>query len=880
MNSNKAPLQAKETEVKKTELLKSELETALEKARSLQTALFESNVEVSALQERCHELSTERNIPTALAVQHEQHLVTLNDKVIDISNHADSLQKALFERSFTVEKLTQYIDILSTAYRSEIDRIKQRDQELGQSAKRQQLLENSLSTSIKEIHRQQEIIVEKSDLAATYAKRIALAEEKLARQHRDLMELSHWASKIDKHPLQHAMRRAASRILKVLPRTINSAIRKLVLPKRITIPSKSLQQTKENAPPILASAVSLAPPARGRADIFIFSVVDWSFRIQRPQHIARALAERGNRVFFFSNHFIDSAEVGYSINHIDSDLELYEIKLNVSGAPPIYFSPPSSFAERMISSAIGALMRDYGIGGSISIIQHCYWFPIQHRIPDTYWIYDCMDHHEGFGNVPESLIDIEKQLLAQADLITVTSSWLRDFASQYCNNVAIIRNGADFDFFAKKPEEIFVDKAKRKIIGYYGAIADWFDLDLIEKVAKGHPHTLVLLIGEDTVGARKALKHLPNVQFTGEVPYTRLPFYLYAFDVCLLPFKVMPLTLATNPVKVYEYLSAGKPVVTVNLPEMTQFDGIVHTARDHNEFVAHVSAVLKVSDVDSTRTQWQTYAAQQTWVHRAVQLCERIEQLPLPKISVIVLTYNNLHLTKTCIHSLLEHSNYPNLEIIIVDNASSDNTPIYLRALAAEFPDIKLILNAENRGFAAGNNQGLEIAAGDYFVILNNDTHVTQGWALTMLRHLLLDRTIGIIGPITNNIGNEARVDTSYKNTDEMLAEARHLTLSKMGCRFCLRTAAFFCAMLPRHIYEKCGPLSEDFGIGFFEDDDYCRRIETLGYRVACADDVFVHHELSASFSKLSDSVRQELFQKNKIIYEEKWGGWIPHAYR
>jgi O-antigen biosynthesis protein len=939
-DANKTLLVDKESNLQKIDRLKIELDKILEKTSGLQNALSNRDAEVFVLNERCQQLADECKIATALAaqreqittdlnaeladlsnranslqqiisdrektienlmeglqglyieqkatdaltLQREQHIAILNNELVASSNRTTALQKALSERDLSVENLTQNVGALFSSYQSESERIKEIRQELNELFRFTTRLREEVS-QYKEIISVQEksadkLHADKSALTEIYSERLALAEEKLARQHRDLMEISRWASKIDKQPLRHAVRRGASRILRALPAPASAAIRKFVRPKRNIATTKSKHQIKHNASHSIVSTKPCIPPVKKRADIFIFSVIDWSFRIQRPQHIARTLAKQGNRVFFFSNHFIDAAEAGYSVNQIDPDLELYEVKLNVSGAPPIYFAPPSAIAEQMISAAISALMLTYGVGGSISIVQHCYWLPIQRRIPDTYWVYDCMDHHEGFGNVPENLIDLEKQLMAHADLITVTSSWLYEFASQYHKDVALIRNGADYDFFATSPKEIFVDTARRKIIGYYGAIADWFDLELLEKIALAHPQALVLLIGEDTVCAREVLKHLPNVQFTGEVPYKNLPFYLYAFDVCLLPFKVMPLTLATNPVKVYEYLAAGKPVVAVDLPEMTQFDAIVHTARNYNEFLAYVSEILKTPGEDSTAAQRQAFAAQQTWAHRALQFCNCIEQLSLPKISVVVLAYNNLALTKACIHSLLEYSNYPNLEIIVVDNASSDDTPAYLLTLAADHQNIKLVLNTDNRGFAAGNNQGLKIATGDYLVILNNDTKVTPGWALTMLRHLLLDRTIGIIGPITNNIGNEARVDTQYTNNDEMILEARHLTLAKMGSAFPLRTVAFFCAMLPRHIYEKCGPLSEDFGLGFFEDDDYCRRIEALGYRIACADDVFVHHELSASFSKLTESVRQELFQKNKAVYEEKWGTWIPHVYR
>jgi GT2 family glycosyltransferase len=95
-----------------------------------------------------------------------------------------------------------------------------------------------------------------------------------------------------------------------------------------------------------------------------------------------------------------------------------------------------------------------------------------------------------------------------------------------------------------------------------------------------------------------------------------------------------------------------------------------------------------------------------------------------------------------------------------------------------------------------------------------------------------------------------------------------------------LYTAAFFCVMFSRETYEAIGPLDEAFGRGFFEDDDYCRRVEQLGLTINCAEDVFIHHHLSASFNKLRSADRQALFEQNKATYEAKWGEWLPHAYR
>jgi GT2 family glycosyltransferase len=95
-----------------------------------------------------------------------------------------------------------------------------------------------------------------------------------------------------------------------------------------------------------------------------------------------------------------------------------------------------------------------------------------------------------------------------------------------------------------------------------------------------------------------------------------------------------------------------------------------------------------------------------------------------------------------------------------------------------------------------------------------------------------------------------------------------------------LQTAAFFCVMLPRRVWAQIGPMDERFFPGFFEDDDYCRRLQAAGYAIGCAEDVFVYHELSASFDQEGARRKQEIFERNRRLYEEKWGHWEPHRYR
>ncbi|BBP58653.1 hypothetical protein PHLH4_22430 [Pseudomonas sp. St316] len=713
----------------------------------------------------------------------------------------------------------------------------------------------------------------------------------LAAKQAELFKLSDWGNAIERAPLRYSIRkqlyRLSRRVYAWLPLTTqqkSQLARRLRswLKQRKATPGESAAPTNLTPLQHLPPPVNLeVPPCSGQPMILMFGVIDWHFRIQRPQNLAKELARAGQTTFYVSNHFIDDEAPGFEVEPLEGSNRLFQIRFKVLGAPAIYHAPPSAAAIHQLCQGLAMLLQWANVGAVDCIVQHAYWFPLARRVPNATLVYDCMDHHEGFGNVAQELLDLEIALMRRADLLVATSDWIEQHGKRENRNVEVIRNACEFSFFSQRPDKVYRDPANRKIIGYYGVIAQWFDLDLVKQVAQAFPKHLILLIGSDTVQAKKYFKACPNVVLEGEVPYATLPYYLYAMDVCLLPFKVMPLTLATNPVKVYEYLSAGKPVVAVKLPELSQFGKLVWAVEEPTEFISAIGDVLNaVPEASATLKARQSFARGQTWQHRAASLRKAIATLPLPKVSVVVLTYNNLELTKACLDSLLTQSQYPNLEIIAVDNHSSDQTPAYLTAWAKGHPDRLVILNPDNKGFAAGNNLGLAAASGDYLVVLNNDTVVTAGWIKGLIRHLQDNKEIGIIGPITNNIGNEAKVSTGYERMEDMPAEAAQMTRARMGEWFEINTLAFFCVMFPRSTYEQIGGLCEEYGLGFFEDDDYCRRVQRRGMRAACAEDVFVHHHLSASFDTLGAKKKQALFEKNRAIYESKWGSWVPHTYR
>ncbi len=250
------------------------------------------------------------------------------------------------------------------------------------------------------------------------------------------------------------------------------------------------------------------------------------------------------------------------------------------------------------------------------------------------------------------------------------------------------------------------------------------------------------------------------------------------------------------------------------------------------------------------------------------------------KASIIILTYNNLEYTRQCLESVFSKTDWPDFEVILVDNASTDGTQIYLNELASRHTNLRLILNSENMGFARGNNLGAAQAIGDILVFLNNDTIVTQGWLAGLIRHLQ-DPGVGLVGPVTNASGNESRIEVTYPDLVDMDAFAESYTRTHAGQALDIEMMPFQCVALTAKVFHQVGPLDERFGIGMFEDDDYALRLHQKGYRILCAEDVYIHHFGSASFSLLGMTGYWQLFKENRAKFEEKWGvSWQPHPHR
>lgn len=240
-------------------------------------------------------------------------------------------------------------------------------------------------------------------------------------------------------------------------------------------------------------------------------------------------------------------------------------------------------------------------------------------LPHGCVVYHCADDYAHVRGFPSTLGALEEEMCRSADLVIATAETLCESRRAYNQRTYWVPNGADVEHFARPVEPAAdVPRWEGPIVGFVGTIGQWVDLDQIALVARARPDALVLLVGP--VGKDLGrMRGIPNVVWLGPRPYADVPRYLAAMDVALVPFTRDEVTWNADPIKVYEYLASGLPVVATDLPAFRRLSGGVRLARNDEEMLEQVDAALKAGRQEG-RPERQTEAKRHSWAARFAEV--------------------------------------------------------------------------------------------------------------------------------------------------------------------------------------------------------------------------------------------------------------------
>lgn len=381
--------------------------------------------------------------------------------------------------------------------------------------------------------------------------------------------------------------------------------------------------------------------------IYLFGAHSWEWITRRPEHIARELARQGNRVMFVETPFdFDLKNIDWrrlwsasnrtivakrlnkgGVERIESNLWIYRTPFVLPRRPGIMRTVNMQLLKRAVRRAARAI----GFSAPVLVLGDVRGGECIGSFGESLVCYDSVDEETGFTADENDRNEIRRRVeyvVGRADVVLASSRKLYDDKRMLNPHTHFVPNAVDGDMLLSADLSLPPELAglSRPIFGFTGYIEEWLDLDLIKYLARLEPSWNFVFVGPSRIDTG-LLRSFPNVHLIGRQSYREMPRWINAFDACIIPFKVNSLTDAVNPLKLYEYLLLGKPVVTTDFHEMRFYDGQVLRAASPAAFAAHLHEITAGQGIDApAATRRRQWAMQNTWQVRVNDIMRIIDE--------------------------------------------------------------------------------------------------------------------------------------------------------------------------------------------------------------------------------------------------------------
>ncbi len=487
-------------------------------------------------------------------------------------------------------------------------------------------------------------------------------------------------------------------------------------------------------------------------------------------------------------------------------------------------------------------------------------------------IYENIDNWEtSLGNMFFSEKAL-KEFLEKSTVLVGTAKLLVEQINKYLEKYKILNkqviylpNAVDSDLFEprkeyEKPQDLI--KGSKTLI-YYGSLwGSWFNWEIIEQVATNYKDTSINLIG-DYAGIIDIVKKMPkNVHFLGLKKQTELPSYLYYSDYAILPFKTDEIGKYVSPLKIFEYIAMNKPVISTPLDDILEYKN-VHCSNDSKDWIKWIN-----EGIDFNKEERNYFISENDWYSRASKIIQNLEKSKkcdiefYDNISIIILNYNNKNVIENCLDSILKFNDRYNVEIIVVDNQSTDGSYELLQEKYKE--KIKLYRNSKN-GCSSGRNLGVKNATKEYIMFLDSDQWILHKyWLEPYIEILNKDKKVGALGWAAGWFNKDGY---SYHVVDSF----PYKYMPPIGLYRCdigyLGTGGM---ILKKELFDKIEGFDLHYDPTCYEDTDLSLKVRNEGLEIAYTTYLGVGH-LPHQTTKSGSKEHDKLIKSKGDYFVSKW---------